>query len=67
MDSLKQALINNPGTGMISSLTGYILSLIEMLPGILRFIILIASTVTAISLAYIHLRRALVVKKQNKN
>ena len=67
MDSLKQALINNPGTGMISSLTGYILSLIEMLPGILRFIILIASTVTAISLAYIHLRRALVVKNENKN
>ena len=67
MDSLKQALINNPGTGMISSLTGYILSLIEMLPGILRFIILIASTVTAVSLAYIHLRRALVVKEQNKN
>ena len=67
MDSLKQALLNNPGPGMISSLTGDILSLIEMLPGILRFIILIASTVTAISLAYIHLRRALVVKKQNKN
>ena len=67
MDTLKQVLLNKPGTGLASSLTGCFISLTDMLPDFLRFIILVASTITAVSLAYIHLRRALVVKNENKN
>ena len=32
MDTLKQVLLNKPGTGLASSLTGCFISLIDMLP-----------------------------------
>ena len=67
MDTVKQILLDRPGTGLASSLSGYLISFSEILPDALRFVILIASTVTAISLAYIHVRRALVVRKENKD
>jgi len=64
-NSIRQALIEHPVIGVSSSLGGYIVSFIDTLPDIMRLIILIASTITAVSLAYIHLRKALSLKRRS--
>ena len=51
---------------MAGSLCGYILSFIDYLPAFMRLIILLATTITAVSMAYIHYRKALKVKNDQK-
>ena len=58
MDSIRAILDNHPLPGIGASLGGYMLSLSEMLPPFLRFLILIFSTVTAISVAYVQYNKA---------
>ncbi len=59
MDTLRHYLHNNPGSSLTGTISGYIVSFSELFSPILSFLILLASTVTAISLAYIQYRRAL--------
>ena len=68
MDSLKIYLDNNPGTSLVGTLGGFVLSLTEILTPVLSFIILFASAITAVCLAYIQLKkaRAYVKKKSSK-
>ena len=58
LDSIKVALSNHPFKGVGASIGGYILSLSDMLSPFLRFLILIFSTVTAISVAYVQYNKA---------
>ena len=68
MDSLKIYLNDNPGTSLAGTLGGFVISLAEVLTPVLSFIILVASAVTAVSLAYIQFNkaRAYVKKKSSK-
>lgn len=63
---MKELLANYPGCGMVGSLCGYFISLIDYLPTFMRLIILLASTITAVSMAYIHYKKALKVKNDQK-
>ena len=58
LDSIKVALSNHPFKGVGASMGGYVLSLSEMLSPFFRFLILIFSTVTAISVAYVQYNKA---------
>ena len=64
-DSIEEILTEHPVIGVSGSLGGYLLSLMDILPDVMRLAILIASTVTAISLAYIHIKKALDVKRRS--
>ena len=57
-DSIKYILTNHPFSSISTSLTGYILSLADFISPILRFFILFFSTITAVSLAYLHYNKA---------
>ena len=57
-DSIKTVLHNHPFGGVTTSLAGYILSLSDFISPILRFCILVFSTVTAVSLAYVQYNKA---------
>ena len=57
-DSIKTVLNNHPFGGVTASLVGYILSLSEFISPVLRFFILVFSTVTAVSLAYVQYNKA---------
>ena len=59
---MKEILANHPGCSIVGSLCGYVLSLIDYLPAVMRLVILLASTITAVSMAYIHYKKALKVK-----
>mgnify|MGYP003110915644 CR=1 FL=1 len=58
MDTLRLYLHNNPGSSLLGTISGYTIHLADVLSPILSFIILVASTITAISLAYIQYKRA---------
>tara|TARA_Y100000034_G_C6621467_1_gene270943 strand:+ start:132 stop:362 length:231 start_codon:yes stop_codon:yes gene_type:complete len=58
MSSVKSALINHPLALMGVSIGGLAITISEMFSPVLQFIILLASTVTAIALAYTHFKRA---------
>ena len=58
LDSIKVALSNHPFKGVGAAMGGYILSLSDILSPVLRFLILIFSTVTAISVAYVQYNKA---------
>jgi len=58
MDSIKAAIENHPLGTTGGSLIGYIVSMSESLDPTLRFIILLASTVTAVSVAYLWFMKA---------
>jgi len=59
MDTLKVLLHDNPGISLTGTISGYIISFSELFSPVLSFLILLASTVTAISLAYIQYKRAI--------
>lgn len=67
MDSVKTLLYNNPSAGLGTSLGGFLISLTDLLPPFLRFLILLFSTVTAISMAYIQYSKALGVYYEKKS
>ena len=67
LDSIKVALSNHPFKGVGASMGGYILSLSDFLSPILRFVILVLSTVTAISVAYIQYDKARRIWYAKKN
>ena len=72
MDTLKVYLHNNPGSSLLGTISGYIVYFAEVLSPVLSFLILLASTVTALSLAYIQYKRATsygkkASKKSNRN
>ena len=67
LSSLRDSLDNNPYAGVGTSLGGCLLSLSEALSPLLRFIILILSTTTAISVAYIQFNKARRVWYGEKN
>ena len=67
LDSIKSALDNRPFSGLTTSLGGYILSLSDFLSPILGFVILVLSTVTAISVAYIQYDKARRIWYAKKN
>ena len=56
--SIKELLDSHPFTGITTSLGGYVLSFSDFLSPILRFLILLFSTSTAISVAYVHYNKA---------
>ena len=58
LDSIKSLLSDRPFSSITTSLGGYMLSLSEFLSPILRFLILIFSSVTAISVAYVQYNKA---------
>ena len=62
----KDSLENHPFTGIGTSLGGYVLSLSDFMSPLLRFLILIFSTVTAISVAYVQYNKAWRVWNVNK-
>ena len=66
-DSIKAVLHNHPFGGVGTSLAGYILSLSEFLSPIFRFCILIFSTITAVSLAYVQYNKAKSVWNAQEN
>ena len=67
MDSLKVFLHNNPGQSLLGTISGYAIYFIEILNPILSFMILLASTITAVSLSYIQYKKATsYVKKTSK-
>lgn len=57
-DSIRAVLSNHPFGGIGASMSGYIISLSEALSPFFRFLILLFSTVTAISVAYIQYNKA---------
>lgn len=67
MDSVKTLLYNNPSAGLGTSLGGFLISLTDILPPFLRFLILLFSTITAISMAYIQYSKALGVYYEKKS
>ena len=58
MDTLKTVLSEHPFAGVGTSLSGYIISTIDFISPILRFLILFFSTMPAISVAYVHYNKA---------
>ena len=54
----RDSLEAHPLVNVVGSLSGYIISLADFIPPILRFLILILSTSTAISVAYIQFNKA---------
>ena len=66
-DSIKTVLNNHPIPGMGASMGGYIISLSEVLSPALRFFILLCSTITAISIAYVQYNKARRVYVKVKN
>ena len=54
----REYLDTHPFANIIASLTGYVISLADFLSPTLRFLILIFSTSTAISVAYIQFSKA---------
>ena len=56
--SIRDTLDNYPFTSISTSLSGYMISLFDIVPPLLRFLILVFSTSTAISVAYIHFSKA---------
>ena len=59
MDTLRTLLLEHPSKGLGVSLGGYFISLLEeVLPPYFRFIILVSSAVTAVSIAYVHYKEA---------
>ena len=70
LDSIKGILSERPFSSISTSLGGYFLSLVEYLSPVLRFSILVFSTVTAISVAYVQYNKARRVwnaKEENPN
>lgn len=63
---MKEIAVNYPGCTMAGSLCGYFVSFIDALPDMLRLTILIASTITAVSMAYMQYKKALKVKDETK-
>ncbi len=59
MESVKEILYNYPFRSLSASFSGYLLSLTEYVSPLLRFLILLFSTITALSLAYIHYNKAM--------
>ena len=57
MGSLKTSLNENPNTGFIGSIGGFIVHCMDVLSPILSFILLTASTITAIFICYIQYKR----------
>ena len=68
MDTIRQ-IIHDPAKGLSTSTIGTMISMMEQLSPVIRFVILICSAVTALSVAYIHLSKAkgVYVKKNKKN
>ena len=68
MDTIRQ-IIHDPVKGLSTSTIGALVSMIDSLSPVLRFIILICSAVTALSVAYVHFSKAKggYVKKNKKN
>ena len=67
MDTLKTLLLEHPSKGLGISLGGYFVSLLEeVLPPYFRFIILLSSMVTAVSIAYVHYKEARGVANDKK-
>ncbi len=68
MDTIRQ-IVNDPIKGLSTSTIGTMISMMEQLSPIIRFVILICSAVTAISVAYVHFYKAkgVYVKKNKKN
>ena len=58
LDSIKTVLNNHPFGGITTAMGGYVISLSDMLSPFFRFLILIFSTVTAISVAYVQYNKA---------
>ena len=54
----RDSLEAHPLVNTVASLSGYIISLSELIHPILRFLILVFSTSTAISVAYIQFNKA---------
>ena len=63
---MKEIAVNYPGYTTVCSLCGYFISYLDMIPDLLRLLILIASTITAISMAYIQYKKALKIKNESK-
>ena len=68
MDSIKVLLDSKPTTSLAGTLGGFFISLTEVLTPVLSFIILFASAITAVCLAYIQFNKArtYVKKKSSK-
>ena len=66
LDSIKTVLSNHPFGGIGASMGGYILSLSEFISPFFRFLILVFSTVTAVSVAYVQYNKAWRVWNVNK-
>ncbi len=58
MDSVRAILSDHPFAGVGTSIGGYILSLSEFLSPLFRFCILVFSTITALSVAYVQFKKA---------
>ena len=56
--SIRDTLDSHPITNIFASLTGYLISLSDVISPSLRFLILLFSTSTAISVAYIQFNKA---------
>ena len=67
LDSIKLILNERPFSSMGTSLGGYFISLMDALNPVLRFLILLFSTVTAVSVAYVHYSRARRIWNGKKN
>ena len=68
LDSIRNILSERPFSSIGTSLGGYLVSLSDMVSPFLRFLILVFSTVTAISVAYVQYNKAWRVwnvKKEN--
>ena len=69
MTSIRSAFINHPLAVMGVSIGGWAVTISEMFSPVLQFVILLASTITAVALAYTHLNRAInlyYIKKSKK-
>ena len=58
LPSVRDSMDNHPFMGVSTSLVGYIVSLSDLISPALRFLILVFSTSTAISVAYVHFIKA---------
>ncbi len=56
--SVRDSMDNHPFTAISTSLVGYMVSLSDFISPALRFLILVFSTSTAISVAYVHFIKA---------
>ena len=68
MDTIRQ-IIHDPVKGLSTSTIGTMISMMEGLSPLLRFVILVCSAITAVSVAYVHFSKAkgVYVKKNKKN